>query len=258
MTLLFFPGLKQTVLEWQARVLTASGRSMVRSTPKDPQDLLDIQLRIQRILPRCQKAVVGINGVGSGVIVSRRGWILTASHVLAPEDQRRTPRRGMDVEIRLHSGQKIFGKVHDADARNDIALVRFRPESADAALVAVPPGEAFETSQWCLALGHPGGFDSKRGSVLRLGRLIRVNPVQLQSDCALLGGDSGGPLFDLQGRVIGIHSKISTALESNFHVPVASMVQRWPFLPFERPPLEISQLPERSGRLALNRGEGAF
>jgi serine protease Do len=81
--------------------------------------------------------------------------------------------------------------------------------------------------QWVLAIGHPGGWDEKRGLVLRVGRLLYKNPTVLRTDCVLVGGDSGGPLFDFEGRVIGIHSRIGNALWDNFHVPIDTFSEDW-------------------------------
>jgi len=81
-----------------------------------------------------------------------------------------------------------------------------------------------------LALGHPGGFDLKRSLVVRLGRIIRLAPDALQTDCTISPGDSGGPLFDMHGRVIGIHSYISSSPADNFHVPITAYYHSWTML----------------------------
>ena len=78
------------------------------------------------------------------------------------------------------------------------------------------------TGDWVLALGHPGGFELKRSLVVRLGRIIRLEADGLQTDCTISPGDSGGPLFDMHGKVIGVHSFISTSAADNYHVPVTS------------------------------------
>jgi serine protease Do len=80
--------------------------------------------------------------------------------------------------------------------------------------------------QWVLALGHPGGFDPDRAIVARLGRILRTG-LLLQTDCTLMAGDSGGPLFDMEGRVVGIHSRISESTSENFHVPIATYLETW-------------------------------
>jgi serine protease Do len=83
-----------------------------------------------------------------------------------------------------------------------------------------------KVGDWVLALGHPGGFDPERPVVARLGRIIRLGP-WLQTDCTLIGGDSGGPLFDMRGQVVGIHSRISDSTVENFHVPAKAFVESW-------------------------------
>jgi serine protease Do len=74
--------------------------------------------------------------------------------------------------------------------------------------------------QWCVALGHPGGYQDDRGIVLRLGQVLDMSDQAITTNCTLVGGDSGGPLFDMDGRVIGINSRISEQLTNNMHVPV--------------------------------------
>jgi serine protease Do len=80
---------------------------------------------------------------------------------------------------------------------------------------------------WVLALGHPGGFDLKRSLVIRLGRIVRLAADALQTDCTISPGDSGGPLFDMYGRVIGIHSSISSSVAENFHVAITQYYDDW-------------------------------
>ena len=63
-----------------------------------------------------------------------------------------------------------------------------------------------KVGDWCLQLGI-GGFDPERGPVVRLGRIIAKQDETMQTDSRLLGGDSGGPLFDFNGKVIAIHSR---------------------------------------------------
>jgi len=82
---------------------------------------------------------------------------------------------------------------------------------------------------WCYALGHPNGFNESRGQVLRVGRIIGKQDETMQTDCRLLGGDSGGPLFNLKGQVIGIHSRISQLPDENFHIPTETFLSNWDF-----------------------------
>src|SRR5688572_12721069 len=81
--------------------------------------------------------------------------------------------------------------------------------------------------QWCVAMGHPGGYQEDRGVVLRLGRITFLGNDAITTDCTLVGGDSGGPLFDMDGHVIGINSRIAGPLTANMHVPVSAFKESW-------------------------------
>ncbi len=81
--------------------------------------------------------------------------------------------------------------------------------------------------QWCLTIGHPGGFKPGRTPVVRLGRVLLLTGSFVQTDCTLVGGDSGGPLFDMEGKVVGIHSRIGPTITSNMHVPVDTYHESW-------------------------------
>ena len=86
---------------------------------------------------------------------------------------------------------------------------------------------SLRAGQWCLATGHPGGFEEGRKPVLRVGRVLLVDKFAVTTDCTLVGGDSGGPLFDMHGRVIGINSRIGRFLTANLHVPIAAYHDAW-------------------------------
>jgi serine protease Do len=93
--------------------------------------------------------------------------------------------------------------------------------------VKVDKSKSLKLGDWVYALGHSGGFDEARGAVVRIGRIVRVADSTLQSDCTLIGGDSGGPLFDLEGRLVGIHSRVGLNLEQNMHVPMREFRRHW-------------------------------
>ena len=111
-------------------------------------------------------------------------------------------------------------------ADTDAAMVKIT-EKGTYPFIDIDRAESARLGDWVFALGHSGGFDKERGSVVRIGRLVRIANSTFQSDCTLIGGDSGGPLFDLSGKLIGIHSRVGQQLQSNMHVPMSEFVKNW-------------------------------
>ncbi len=93
--------------------------------------------------------------------------------------------------------------------------------------VEIDKSQSTKLGDWVFALGHSGGFDKERGIVLRPGRIVRIADQSLQSDCILIGGDSGGPLFDMTGRLIAIHSRVGAQLVVNMHVDIKVFKEKW-------------------------------
>jgi serine protease Do len=130
------------------------------------------------------------------------------------------------VRFTFADGKTVRGKTIGVDRDSDTGLMRITeagnwPHASLGDLQQAHPGD------WVLALGHPGGFDARRSLVVRLGRIIRLASDVLQTDCTISPGDSGGPLFDMNGRVVGIHDAISSSMAENFHVPISEFVQNW-------------------------------
>ncbi len=191
------------------------------TTPRSLKDVLQIQKRVQQVLPTAMKATVGIDGGGSGVIVSADGLVLTAAHVS------REP--GRRVSITLPTGREVRGRALGVNDEVDAGLVRIT-EQGEWPYVKMAAPALPEAGTWCFALGHPSGFDIERGPVLRVGRVIGSHPIVMRTDCHLIGGDSGGPLFNLEGQVIGIHSRVSSDIEDNYHAPIHAFQRHWKFL----------------------------
>lgn len=192
-----------------------------KAAPAGIDDLLAIETRVRELVDRLGKSTVGIQigaAQGSGVICSADGYVLTAAHVSGAP--------GRDVTIVLHDGRQVKGKTLGLDRNVDAGLVKI-VEGSDWPFVEMGRTEDVRLGDWCLALGHPGGYQKGRPPVVRLGRIVLQRANVVQSDCALVGGDSGGPLFDMQGRVVGIHSRIGPSISWNFHVPVAAYRTGW-------------------------------
>ena len=184
-------------------------------------DAKAIEKRVRALLPQLSRAVVAVEvgaGSGSGVVVSEEGLVLTAAHVGEEANQ--------EVRFTFPDGRTARGKTLGMNHALDAGLMQITQSGP---WPHVEMGELGQVAagDWVLSMGHPGGFDPDRSLVVRLGRMIRVRGEMLQSDCTITAGDSGGPLFDMQGRVIGIHSRISDSAADNFHVSIGSFRSSW-------------------------------
>jgi serine protease Do len=191
------------------------------NNPSDLGDLRAMQEHMRKISAKLQAATVGVQvgaAQGSGVIINKEGYVLTAAHVSGQ------PKR--QVMFQLADGRKLFGETLGLDRSVDGGLMKIT-EGKDYPHLEMGDSSTLREGQWVLATGHPGGYQSDRKPVLRLGRLLLVERTVLTTDCTLVGGDSGGPLFDMEGKVIGINSRIATPLQANMHVPVNTFKDSW-------------------------------
>jgi Do/DeqQ family serine protease len=147
-------------------------------------------------------------GLGSGVIVRKTGktyYVLTNNHVAG---------KATDISVKLKDGREITGKLVGADDRKDIALVSF--ESNDDIPVAVlGDSDTVRVGDICFAMGTPMGYDSTvtQGIVSAIGRggqnIDNISEF-IQTDAAINRGNSGGPLVNIYGEVIGINTWIAS------------------------------------------------
>ena len=142
-----------------------------------------------------------VRGAGSGFIVSPDGYILTNTHVVANADE---------VTVRLTDRREFPAKVIGADERTDVAVIKINSNSLPTVRLGDPT--KIKPGQWVLALGSPFGFENSAtaGIISATSRsLPSDNYVPfIQTDVAVNPGNSGGPLFNMSGEVIGINSQI--------------------------------------------------
>jgi S1-C subfamily serine protease len=151
---------------------------------------------------------VPVEGAGSGFVIDEKGYILTNFHVV---------QEAQSIEVVLGDQSRYPGKFVGADQRNDVALVKIDPKGKH--LVALPLGDSgsLQVGQKVLAIGNPFGFQSTltTGVVSALGRTVQTSQSTfideaIQTDAAINRGNSGGPLINSRGEVIGINSAIYT------------------------------------------------
>src|SRR5262249_28141004 len=150
---------------------------------------------------------VPVEGAGSGFVIDTKGYVLTNFHVV---------QGAQSIEVVLGDQSRYPAKFIGADQRNDVALLKIEPKKQ---LVALPLGDsaALQVGQKVLAIGNPFGFQSTltTGVVSALGRTVQTGQNTLideaiQTDAAINRGNSGGPLINTHGEVIGINSAIYT------------------------------------------------
>ncbi len=184
-------------------------------TPDSLDDLKSLQAALQGVLPRVLPAVVEIYAMGthgSGVSIDTLGTIYTAAHVVH--------KPGTPLQITLADTSKRSGATLAGNADTDAGIVRL--DTPPSPCPHVPLATEFpRVGEWVFAIGHSGGYNAARGPVVRLGRVVSLQDGLVRTDCKLIGGDSGGPLFNMRGELIGINSQIGTGLEDNIHIPTA-------------------------------------
>jgi serine protease Do len=129
------------------------------------------------------------------------------------------------VIVIFPDGTRKAGEILGADYDRDASMVQITDEGKYP-FVSTGQSNGLQRNQWTVALGHSGGFDPTRKPPVRLGRVL-ANTDFVVTDTAVVGGDSGGPLFDVEGRVIGIHSNIGMTLSENRHVPIEVYLSQW-------------------------------
>ena len=143
-----------------------------------------------------------VQGLGSGVIIDEAGYILTNNHVV---------KDAQSVKVRLHDDRELPAEVVGTDPKTDLAVIKVRAGGLQAA--PLHEGADLRVGQWVLAVGSPFGLTRTvtAGIVSAVGRGsmgITDYGDFIQTDAAINRGNSGGPLIDLRGRVVGINTAI--------------------------------------------------
>jgi len=151
---------------------------------------------------------VPVEGAGSGFVIDPRGYILTNFHVV---------NGAQSIEVVLGDQSKYPAKFIGADQRNDVALIQIEPKGKKLAVLPLGDSSSLQVGQKVLAIGNPFGFQSTltTGIVSALGRTVQTGETTfideaIQTDAAINRGNSGGPLINSRGEVIGVNSAIYT------------------------------------------------
>ncbi len=165
----------------------------------EPDDMMDFFRRFMP--PEGERFMPPRRGQGSGFLISSDGYILTNAHVVDDVDE---------VTVKLNDKREFRAKVIGSDARTDVALIKINADNLPRVTIGDP--NRLKVGEWVLAIGAPFGFENSvtAGIVSAKGRsLPDENYVPfIQTDAAVNPGNSGGPLFNLKGEVVGINSQI--------------------------------------------------
>ncbi|OYY94754.1 MAG: protease Do [Hydrogenophilales bacterium 28-61-23] len=165
----------------------------------EPDEMFDLFRRMMP--PEGQVMLPPKRGQGSGFLISPDGYILTNTHVVDDVDE---------VVVKLNDKREFRAKVIGTDARTDVALIKINADKLPAVSIGDP--NKLRVGEWVLAIGAPFGFENSAtaGIVSAKGRsLPQENYVPfIQTDVAVNPGNSGGPLFNLRGEVVGMNSQI--------------------------------------------------
>lgn len=155
----------------------------------------------RRFMPEPGPREFQSQSLGSGFIISDDGYILTNAHVVQTADE---------ITVKLNDKREFKAKVIGSDKRTDIALIKIEANALPAVTFGNPNN--LKVGEWVVAIGSPFGFENTvtAGIVSAKGRsLPQENYVPfIQTDVAVNPGNSGGPLFNLKGEVVGINSQI--------------------------------------------------
>jgi len=236
----------------------------------------DAVLFIQAVIEQRQQSPFGPprtrRGIatGTGFLIDENGQVVTNAHVVE---------NATEVAIRVDANKLVPAELVGTDLANDLALLRVDPEAIDASPLPLGDSETLKVGDPVVALGNPLGLEDTITAGIVSAKHRRITaPNQLtienviQTDAAVNRGNSGGPLMDMEGRVIGVNSQIATAGQGAtgfigiaFAVPVETLKKVVPDLAddghVDRPRLGVTAVtvtPELAAQLNLSVERGAL
>jgi serine protease Do len=203
------------------------------------------------------------HSLGSGFIIDPSGYVVTNNHVVG---------KATDIDVTLTSGKTYKAKLIGRDQRTDLALLKIK---ADESLPSVAWGESdkSQVGDWVLAVGNPFGLGGTvtAGIISARGRDLHEGPYDsfIQTDAAINRGNSGGPMFNMDGKVIGINSAIYSpnggsvgigfAVPSSIAMPVIAQLREHGAVERGWLGVQIQQVtPDMAESLGLKQPEGAL
>ncbi|MDB2685734.1 trypsin-like peptidase domain-containing protein [Mariniblastus sp.] len=177
-------------------------------------DLKQLGVEARKIFAASAEAVVSMDG-GSGVIVSEDGWVMTASHVCESP--------GRKIEVRLSNGILWPAQTFGVDRQKDTGMVKLEGDH-NWPFVSIDQQAKVKPGDWCVVMGYPWDEESLKTPAVRIGRITAIENDRIVTDVPIIGGDSGGPVFNTSGDLLAINSRIRLDVHQNIHIPVMTFV----------------------------------
>lgn len=200
-----FPSLSGLVEKQKHSVVNISTTSVAKRGPMFPDfgegDIFEDFFK--RFFPNDREREFRKKGLGSGFVVSKNGFIVTNNHVIS---------RAEDIQVVLYDGSRYTAEIVGQDIKTDLAVLKIKPEKKLKPVVFGDSGK-LRIGDWVMAIGNPFGlgYTVTVGIVSAKGRSLGLGAYDdfIQTDASLNPGNSGGPLFNLGGEVVGVNTAIA-------------------------------------------------
>mgnify|MGYP000294804690 CR=1 FL=1 len=208
----------------------SAGVAGAQAVQPAPFDLKKIEKNLLKNQPLCREASIGIatsfGAQGTGVVVSKDGIILTAAHVVDSV--------GAEFDAVLADGKMVKCICVLINHNTDSAIGKIIEKAPEGGWKHRPirTKKDLTNGEWCTVIANGGGIQLNRPAPFRVGRILTNAKSKAQnlliSDCTVVSGDSGGPLFDLDGNLAGINTAVGpeSALD-NKHVSSQTFISQW-------------------------------
>lgn len=249
--------------------ITANAQQLREAFRRVNQSVVIVKTKRVEVAPSPDDAMAIVDGLGSGVLISNDGKVLTAAHVVQTADV---------ASVEFPNGQQISARVIGSDIQSDVALLQLKEIPKGVACATLGDSDKVEVGDEIFVIGAPYGI-SQTLSVghlsgrHRLNRNDQTTAVEfLQTDASINTGNSGGPMFDMEGNVIGIVSSIMSRTGGSEGLAFATaantakqlLLQRNPFwsgidgLVVTGAMAKALNLPQAAGVLVQRIGDGSI
>jgi serine protease Do len=171
-----------------------------------------------RFLDQMPQSEMPSKSLGSGFIIDREGYIITNNHVIEGADE---------IKVKLSDKEEFDATIVGRDKKTDIALIKITPPPG-LPVVTLGDSDALKVGEWVMAIGNPFGLDQTVtvGIVSAKWRKLGMGPYEdfIQTDAAINQGNSGGPLFNTRGEVVGVNTAIFSTSGGNIGIGFATPI----------------------------------